>query len=99
MEGLTPRELIDQLADGMDEGKGKPILVVDGFDAALLGYVEMFGKEPVALYDRDLCIKILMDRDGMDEDEAEEFFSFNVIGAFVGPYTPAFATLGKKEST
>ena len=45
---------------------------------------------PLAAYDRAKCIKILMDRDGMTEDAAEEFFEFNVIGAWLGEGTPVF---------
>jgi len=67
-------------------------LTADGFDAALIGYVEIFNKT-VALYDREKCIDILMDRDGMDRDGAVEFFEFNTIGAYVGEGTPAFATI------
>jgi len=66
-------------------------LFADGFEEALIGIVERFGQEPVALYDRDMCIEILK-RD-MDEDEAEEFFCFNVIGSWVGEGTPAFAIM------
>jgi hypothetical protein len=31
-----------------------------------------------------------MERDGMERDEAEEFFDFNIEGAYVGPETPVF---------
>jgi hypothetical protein len=31
-----------------------------------------------------------MDRDGMHEEEAEEYFEFNVAGAWVGHGTPVF---------
>ena len=31
-----------------------------------------------------------MDRDGMSEEEACEFFTFNIEGAWVGPMTPVF---------
>ena len=50
----------------------------------------------VAAYDRDRCIDILIKRDGMDYDEAVEFFNFNVIGAWVGEMTPVFMTLPKE---
>ncbi len=75
------------------------ILTADGFDEALVGYVEGWfpcdsgvSQGLVAMYDSAKCIQILMDRDGMDRDEAEEFFSFNVIGAYVGGKSPVFAT-------
>jgi len=72
------------------------LLLADGFDDALLGYVQRFN-QTVALYDRTKCIEILMKRDEMSDEDAEEFFEFNVVGAFVGDYTPAFATLLKTE--
>ena len=31
-----------------------------------------------------------MDRDGMEEDEADEYLQFNTVGAWVGKGTPAF---------
>lgn len=68
------------------------VLTADGFDDALIGYVQQFNLT-VALYDRQKCIEILMKRDGMDEDDANEFFEFNVQGAYVGDTTPAFATI------
>jgi len=68
-------------------------LTADGFDDALIGFVEQFGRPPVALYDYEKCIAILMERDKMARDVAVEFFEFNVIGAGMGESTPAFATI------
>ncbi len=70
------------------------ILLADGFEEALIGYVEIFNKT-VALYDRDKCVEILM-KQGMTRDVAEEHMSFNVTGAYVGENTPAFATILRK---
>jgi hypothetical protein len=70
------------------------VKTADGFEDALIGMVSRFGMEtPVALYDRRKCLQILMERDGMDYEGAVEFFDFNVIGAWVGEGTPAFADL------
>jgi hypothetical protein len=68
------------------------MLFADGFDEALVGYIELAGSHNVALYDRDKCIQILMDDHGMDDEEAIEYFDYNVTGAYMGPNTPAFAT-------
>lgn len=65
------------------------VLLADGFEGAFLGIARQFHK-PFAVYSRDRCIKILVERDGMTEDEAEEFFAFNVEDAYVGENTPAF---------
>ena len=46
--------------------------------------------EDVIAYDKDECIAILCRRDGMDYEEALEFFNYNVIGAWVGEKTPLF---------
>ena len=77
------------------------ILLLDGFDDAIVGVSERLGQVPIALYDRDKIIAILMERDGMAHEEALEFFDFNIIGAYVGEYTPAFVTFyneGTKKS-
>lgn len=69
------------------------ILMADGFDQAFLGTAYRCGLGPVAAYDRTKCIQILIDRDGMTWEEAEDFFCFNVEGAYVGELTPVFITL------
>lgn len=59
------------------------------FDEALLGVVEQAGHPPVALYDTEIALVILV-RQGMTPDEAQEWFDFNIIGSYLGPNTPAF---------
>jgi len=65
------------------------IMMADGFEDAFIGIGTQFNRH-FAIYDREACIKVLMDRDGMSEDDAEEFFEFNVLGAWVGHGTPVF---------
>ena len=69
------------------------VLLADGFDGAFIGVCSRFGMEPVAAYDRDKCLEVLVQRDGMSYEEAVEYFDFNVIGAWVGDQTPVFLTL------
>ena len=75
-------------------------LLADGFTDAIIGICERIGMEPVVAYDRDKCIQILMNEfEGtIDDDEdlwtsAVEYFEYNVIGSYVGEYTPVFITL------
>jgi hypothetical protein len=70
-----------------------PILLADGFEDALMGLCTRFGGLRVAAYDRNKCIDILIKRDGMDWEEAEEYFQFNTEGAWMGEGTPVFITL------
>ena len=86
--GMKADEYKELLAEVNEE-----MLFADGYEDALIGYVERFGMEPIALYDRNKCIQILMKRDGMSFEEASEFFAFNTIGAWMGDSTPAFATI------
>ena len=67
------------------------MLLADGFEKAFIGItIPNPSSEEVAVYDYYKCIEILKNRDGMTEDDAIEFFYFNVVGAYVGKYTPVF---------
>jgi hypothetical protein len=66
------------------------ILMADGFDEALVGYAQRCGQPALAVYDRNKCVDLLVQRDGMTHEEAEEYFEFNVVGAWVGDRTPLF---------
>jgi len=79
-----------RLAEILEETEA---LLADGFEEAFLGVFRRFGMTPIALYDYDKCIEVLVSRDGMSEEEAEEFFEYNVIGAWMGDGTPGFANL------
>ena len=57
-------------------------------DEAIIGVAERFGMDPVVCYDRTRVIDILA-RD-MPREDAEEFFEFNTIGAWMGDATPVF---------
>ena len=81
----------DELAEDYPD-----MLFCDGFDEALIGTVSRFGMETVALYDRTKIIEVLM-RDGLTWEEAEEHFSFNIIGAWAGENTPAFSEMDPWE--
>jgi len=67
-------------------------LLADGFEDALVGYGRRVNY-PVAIYDYDKCLEVMVERDGMTEEEAIEFFDFNVGGAYVGENTPVFLML------
>lgn len=60
------------------------------YDEAIVGLVERACSTTVVCYDRRKIVDILMGQDGMDRDEAEEFFEFNIAGAYVGEGTPVF---------
>jgi hypothetical protein len=64
------------------------LLFADGFDEAIIGVAERIGMEPVVAYDTNKIIEILPRE--MTEDEAVEFFEFNILGAYMGERTPIY---------
>lgn len=65
------------------------LLFADGFDDAIIGVTQQFNSLSVA-YDKDKCIDILIAKDNMTIDDAEEYFNYNIIGSYVGEHTPSF---------
>ena len=65
------------------------ILKADGFDEAIIGIVNRCGQD-VLCYDQNKVIDILM-RD-MTEEEAIEYFHYNIAGSYVGEATPVDLT-------
>lgn len=67
-------------------------LKIDGFDDAVIGPALIWDgvgrRITVLVYNAEQIRAILMDRDGMDEEEAREFIEFNIEGAYMGPHTP-----------
>lgn len=61
------------------------------FDRVLVGFVQVAHRVS-ALYDREGTIDVLMKK-GMTADAANEYFEINIVGAYVGDYTPAFSTV------
>jgi len=60
----------------------------DGFEEAFIGQARRCGQSALAAFSVKKCLQILMDRDGMTYEEADEFFSFNVADAWMGAGTP-----------
>ena len=65
------------------------ILCMDGFDDCIAGWLQRFGMEPIALYDREKVLNKIM-KDGGTYEQALEFYEFNQLGGWVGERTPGF---------
>ena len=68
--------------DILNEMEGE-FLVADGFDDAIIGTVN-----DIVIYSKTKCIKIL--QKDMSEEEAIEYYYFNVVGSYIGEKTPMF---------
>ena len=64
------------------------MLLLTGLNEAFMGTVRQFNTE-FSLYNYEKVIEILME-DAMNREEAEEYFEYNIVGAWVGDETPGF---------
>jgi len=84
MKGAEIKKTINDLITE----NGDWTLFADGFDDAILGID--YSSQRV-IYSVKKCYQILMNgENNMTQDEAEEYFAFNVLGSFVGDKTPIF---------
>ena len=63
----------------------------DDLDDSIIGQASIWNgnkRVEVLVYDADKMIKIFVDRDGMSEEEANEYILFNIEGAYIGEDTP-----------
>lgn len=65
------------------------LLIMDGYDDCIVGVVEGIDIAPRVVYNVTQVLRKL-EKDGMTEDEAIEWFEFNQKGAYVGEHTPLF---------
>jgi len=59
--------------------------IADGFDEAVIG-VDVLNER--IIYSVKKVIEILMDRDGMDEQDAIDWYEYNMQSTYVGEHTP-----------
>lgn len=65
-------------------------LLADGLEDAYVGHTVNHHHAIVAVYDYEKCINVLITRDGMSYEDADEFLQYNTLGAYVGENGPLF---------
>lgn len=65
------------------------MITADGFDSCIIGK----DSRDRAVYDADAMIDVLVMRDDMTREEAEDFFWYNIDGASMGDETPIYVFL------
>ena len=76
---------IDEYAEGA--------ILLNGLESAIIGIVEEFGNDRRILYSKPTILSILQERDGMTEQESEEFYDFNILGLYAGKQNTVFLDL------
>jgi len=79
---------LEQIVDWYPD---EELLSADGFEDCVIGviYDGNLGVHKL-VYSRSKCIELLITRDKMCKEEAEEYFDFNVEGAYMGEKTPIY---------
>jgi len=80
-----------QMGEIKDNELTEPVYIkADGFDDCLLGLGFRFGNRGTLVYDQAKVIEKLMQDSNMSEEDALEYYEFNILGAFVGENMPIF---------
>jgi len=64
-------------------------LKIDGFDECIVGVVYTF-HGAIFLYDSDKIVEQMISDDKIEGGEALEYFEYNILGAYMGLYTPVY---------
>ena len=62
------------------------------YDEAIIGVVERAGGSAVIAYDTQKILSIL--ERSMPMEDAQEYFDYNILGAYMGDKTPVYITSG-----
>ena len=89
METQTGSEKREWINEQVDMQELEDVLVADGHDDAILGLVELRDSVVVVAYSTTKIIEGLI-ASGMEEEDAWEYFEFNIRGAYMGPTTPIY---------
>ena len=87
MERIMTINLRDEISSKFEEME-ENVLLMDGFEEAFIGYSQRINEPVLAVYSWEKMVDVLMTRDGMSDDEAIEYISYNCQGAWVGERTP-----------
>ena len=84
---MTLADILECLAEYGDEA-----LLMEPrseYDGCIVGIGYRYSDGPLAIYSVDRVLAVLQ-ANGMDSEEAGEWFDFNVIGGWNGPGTPIY---------
>lgn len=82
---------IDEIKDFISDAN-EDALVLDNLDDAIIGVAHRNNMNTVIAYDKNKIIEMYV-KDGMSDEEAEEFFWYNTHGSWMGDGTPIFVEI------
>jgi len=87
-----PAERLNDIRTGLSEIWGCEFLFLSEveYDEAIIGVVERAGGSPIIAYDTQKILDIL--ERTMPMEDAQEYFDYNILGAYMGDRTPVYIT-------
>lgn len=90
---LTQRQIFDWVLENYPDAAPRGNFE-DYYNSCIAGVSHYFSgtgdRLMLVTYDLNLCRKLLMTRDGMSYEEADEWLDVNDLGAYIGERTPTF---------
>ena len=77
------RNMLNEFAEGA--------IILDNFDDCIVGISEQFGEGNRIVYSKDMIIKKLCEE--MSEEEALEYYDYNILGGYFGEQNPIFLAI------
>lgn len=80
-----------------DRRKDAHPLLFDGCDKVIVGYISRCGQVPMVVYDWERLVRVF-EKQGMTNEEADEWVAFNCEGAWLGAGTPRILHRGNADA-
>ena len=88
--------LPDHVEDTLADNEACLLEPRDEYDDCVIGIGYRCSAGPLAVYSIPKVLKVMQGW-GMDDQEAQEFFEYNTIGAWMGDGTPIFIHLFEED--
>jgi len=79
--------LREKISNYLNEN-GESVILMDGFDEALIGFSQRINEPLLAVYSWEKMIDLCIKRDKMEYEEAIDYVQYNCISAWIGDETP-----------
>ena len=90
-EALERVHIRERVLETLRQVNPRALVLDERYEDCMIGISERTDP-PKAVYSSLAIINKLMKLDGMDYDEAQEYFEFNILGSHMGENTPMFVS-------
>jgi hypothetical protein len=89
-DSIYKKQVLTQILTTLEQINPNAVLI-DGYQDCLVGITTADNSDnPVAVYSTLCIINKLMRTEAMDYDEANEYYSYNIAGSYMGQHSPLY---------